>query len=90
MKNPANKFNGEKLKAFSLRSGTRQEYPFYHFYHKEIKDIQIVCMYVFIYRFYFFIHERHREAGSMQGAQYGTQTPGIWDHTLSQRQVPNL
>lgn len=27
-------FNGEKPKSFPLRSGTRQEYPFLHFYSK--------------------------------------------------------
>ena len=47
-------------------------------------------------RFYLFIHERHRkreaetqaegEAGSMQGAQYGTPSQ---DHALSQRQTLN-
>ena len=52
-----------------------------------------ICSFFFFFLKILFIHERHREAetggaGSMQGAQYGTQS-GNSDHALSQRQTLN-
>ena len=52
---------------------------------------------IFFFKIYLFMRHREREAepqaegeaGSLQGAQCGTRSPGLQEHTLSQRQTLN-